>query len=482
MTAKSRTAWTLAVTSAALFMASLDNLVVTTALPSIREHLHASLQGLQWTVNAYTLTFAVLLLTGASLGERYGRRRMFVDRPGRVHRSGRRPPRSRPASAGSIAARAVQGVGGGHRRPADPHDPVGGGAPAAPRHGPGHLGRGRRPGHRHRPAGRRRRRRGRVVAVDLLAERADRHRAAAARPGPAHREPRAGRPAWTCPASCWPAWACSGIVYGVVRGNDHGWTSATVLAPIVVGALLVAGFVAWELRARQPMLPMHLFRSRGVHHRQRRLAADVLRDVRLDLPARSVPADRPGLQPAGGRAADPALDRRCRCSSPRSPARCRTASAGVRCWSPGWPCRPSGSAGWPRWPAPPSRTPRWCRPSWSPASGCRCSSRPSPTSCSARCAATRRASPPARTTRSASSAGSSGSPCSARCSRAHGSYASGSAFVAGLTPAVWVGAAAVAVAAGAALLLPRARRATADAPEAGPAQQSPVAGKLEQVG
>ena len=62
MTAKSRTAWTFAVTSAALFMASLDNLVVTTALPSIRAHLHASPQGLQWTVNAYTLTFAVLLL------------------------------------------------------------------------------------------------------------------------------------------------------------------------------------------------------------------------------------------------------------------------------------------------------------------------------------------------------------------------------------------------------------------------------------
>src|ERR1700689_623384 len=78
MTAKRRTAWTFAVTSAALFMASLDNLVVTTALPSIRDHLHASLQGLQWTVNAYTLTFAVLLLTGATLGERYGRRRMFV--------------------------------------------------------------------------------------------------------------------------------------------------------------------------------------------------------------------------------------------------------------------------------------------------------------------------------------------------------------------------------------------------------------------
>src|ERR1700727_1273119 len=78
MTTKAGTAWTFAITSTALFMASLDNLVVTTALPSIRAHLHTSLEGLQWTVNAYTLTFAVLLLTGATLGERYGRRRMFV--------------------------------------------------------------------------------------------------------------------------------------------------------------------------------------------------------------------------------------------------------------------------------------------------------------------------------------------------------------------------------------------------------------------
>src|SRR5437016_2670875 len=78
MTARHRTAWTFAVTSVALFMGSLDNLVVTTALPSIRAHLHASLADLQWTVNAYTLTFAVLLLTGATLGDRFGRRRMFV--------------------------------------------------------------------------------------------------------------------------------------------------------------------------------------------------------------------------------------------------------------------------------------------------------------------------------------------------------------------------------------------------------------------
>ena len=59
-------------------MVALDNLVVTTALPVIRQDLGASLQQLEWMVNAYTLTFAVLLLTGAALGDRFGRRRMFV--------------------------------------------------------------------------------------------------------------------------------------------------------------------------------------------------------------------------------------------------------------------------------------------------------------------------------------------------------------------------------------------------------------------
>ena len=70
--------WALAITSIAVFMVTLDNLVVTTAIPVLREDLHASLSGLQWTVNAYTLTFAVLLLTGAALGDRFGRRRLLV--------------------------------------------------------------------------------------------------------------------------------------------------------------------------------------------------------------------------------------------------------------------------------------------------------------------------------------------------------------------------------------------------------------------
>src|SRR5512146_1545095 len=70
--------WVLALTSVASFMVSLDTQVVATALPVIRVHLHASLAALEWTVNAYTLSFAVLLLTGAALGERLGRRRMLA--------------------------------------------------------------------------------------------------------------------------------------------------------------------------------------------------------------------------------------------------------------------------------------------------------------------------------------------------------------------------------------------------------------------
>jgi MFS family permease len=84
--------WTLAITSVAVFMVTLDNLVVTTAIPVIRQDLHAGLSGLQWTVNAYTLTFAVLLLTGSALGDRFGRRRLLAIG---IAISRRRPPEPR---------------------------------------------------------------------------------------------------------------------------------------------------------------------------------------------------------------------------------------------------------------------------------------------------------------------------------------------------------------------------------------------------
>src|SRR6266540_2698721 len=78
MSARTKTIWTFVITSVALFMATLDNLVVTTALPVIRTDLGATIEDLEWTVNAFTLTFAVFLLTGAALGDRFGRRRLFA--------------------------------------------------------------------------------------------------------------------------------------------------------------------------------------------------------------------------------------------------------------------------------------------------------------------------------------------------------------------------------------------------------------------
>jgi Major Facilitator Superfamily len=109
-------AWTLAVASLALMMAFLDSLVVTTALPTLRVSLHTSLTTLEWTVNAYNLSFACLLLTGAALGDRFGRRRMLcaglaiftgasLPRPSRARRARQRkaqnyrlpPSSSRPA-------------------------------------------------------------------------------------------------------------------------------------------------------------------------------------------------------------------------------------------------------------------------------------------------------------------------------------------------------------------------------------------------
>src|SRR6266436_5652733 len=110
MTSKSRMIWAFVVTSTALFMASLDNLVVTTALPSIRGHLHAGLEGLQWTVNAYTLTFAVLLLTGAALGDRFGRRRLLIIGVA-VFTVASAASALAPSIGLLVAARAVQGVG-----------------------------------------------------------------------------------------------------------------------------------------------------------------------------------------------------------------------------------------------------------------------------------------------------------------------------------------------------------------------------------
>src|SRR5438270_1756745 len=104
-------AWTLAIVSIGLFMVVLDNLVVSVALPSIHRELGASMQSLEWTVNAYVLSYAVLLLTGAALGDRLGRKRMFI--AGIALFIGASAAAAIAPSTGLlIAARAVQGIGG----------------------------------------------------------------------------------------------------------------------------------------------------------------------------------------------------------------------------------------------------------------------------------------------------------------------------------------------------------------------------------
>jgi EmrB/QacA subfamily drug resistance transporter len=257
---KAGTIWTLALTSVALFMVSLDNLVVTTALPVIRRDLHASISQLEWTVNAYTLTFAVLLLTGAALGDRFGRRRMFV--LGILLFTGASAAAALSSSANALdVARALQGVGGAIVTPltltilssAVPRERrglalgiwggVGGLAVAL-----GPLVGG--------------------AIVDgvswewifwlnvpiglVLAPLAWR------RLGESH----GGDRGLDLPGLGFASAGLLGIVWGLVRGNSHGWTSAGIVAPIVVGLLLVAAFVIWELRASAPMLPMHFFRDR----------------------------------------------------------------------------------------------------------------------------------------------------------------------------------------------------------------------------
>jgi EmrB/QacA subfamily drug resistance transporter len=261
MTARSRTIWTFVVTSVALFMAQLDNLVVTTALPVIRENLHASLSSLEWTVNAYTLTFAVLLLTGASLGERFGRRRMLVIGL-TIFTVGSAAAALAPSIGWLIAFRAVQGSGAAIVTPLtltllSAAVPVerrgmalgiwGAVAGLAIATGPvvgGAVVQGwswQTIFWLNVPLG--------VLLVPIARLRLVESR------GPA-------RPL-DVPGVVLASAGLFGIVLGVVRANALGWTSTFVLSSLAAGVVLLVGFIGWELRSSAPMLPMRLFRSRG---------------------------------------------------------------------------------------------------------------------------------------------------------------------------------------------------------------------------
>src|SRR5438034_8192972 len=108
--------WTLGAMCFALFMIMLDNTVVNVALPSIQRDLHTSLSGLEWTINAYTLTFAVLLVTGGRLGDIFGRRRMFLFGV-IVFAASSAAIGLAPTQGWLVAGRAIQGIGGAFMMP-----------------------------------------------------------------------------------------------------------------------------------------------------------------------------------------------------------------------------------------------------------------------------------------------------------------------------------------------------------------------------
>jgi EmrB/QacA subfamily drug resistance transporter len=252
--------WAFAITSIALFMTTLDNLVVTTALPVIRHDLHASLAGLEWMVNAYTLTFAVLLLTGAALGDRFGRKLLFVC--GMALFTGASVICA--LSHGSemlIVGRALQGCGAAVVTPltltilAEDTPPEkrgailgawGGIAGLAVAIGP-IVGGAITTGIAWQwifwlnvPVG--------LVTIPLawihLRE----------TKGPSDKLDIPGLLVAVVGLFC--------VVWGVVRSNTLGWGSAEVIGFIVAGIAIIGAFLVIESRSKYPMLPLRFFRSR----------------------------------------------------------------------------------------------------------------------------------------------------------------------------------------------------------------------------
>ena len=253
--------WVLALTSIASFMVSLDSQVVATALSTIRLDLDASIEQLEWTVNAYVLSFAVLLMTGAALGDRLGRRRMFAVGLGLFVVASAACALA-PTIGWLIAARAMQGIGGALVVPLamallsaafPPQErakalgifsgltglaliagPVVGGAIAE--------------GVAWQwifwlnvPIG--------LIVIPLVLRRVP--------------DSSGTDTALDIPGLALVTGASFAGVWGLMRGNSAGWGSFEVATALAAGVLLAAAFVVWQLRAGAPMVPMRLFRSRA---------------------------------------------------------------------------------------------------------------------------------------------------------------------------------------------------------------------------
>ena len=259
--ARKSAVWTLIITGVALFMTALDNLIVGVALPTIRADLGGSIEALEWTVNAYTLTFAVLLITGAALGDRFGRRRMFMIGVG-IFTAASAAAALAPSLDVLIAARAVQGAGAAIVTPltltlvSGAFPPEKRGAALGIWGGISGLGVALGPlvggaviegisWHWifwvNVPVG--------LVLIPL----AWRNLEESTGPDKALDPPGPGL------VGAGPF----GPTFGIIRGESMGWTSTPIVASIVTGLALLGAFVAWELRSKEPMLPMRFFKRRA---------------------------------------------------------------------------------------------------------------------------------------------------------------------------------------------------------------------------
>jgi EmrB/QacA subfamily drug resistance transporter len=253
--------WTIILAGLGIFMTALDNLVVATALPVLRTRLHAGLSGLEWTVNAYLLSFACLILTGAALGDRFGRRRMFTVGVG-VFTAASAAAALSPSVGALIAARVAQGAGAAMVFPltltliseAFPVERRGAAigmwgaiAGMAVAFGP-LIGGAIVSGINWHwifwvnvPVG--------VTLVALARSRLT--------------ESYGPRPGIDVVGIALAAGGTLGVTWALVRANMVGWGSLEVLATLTGGIALIAGFLAWERRTASPMLPLELFRRRG---------------------------------------------------------------------------------------------------------------------------------------------------------------------------------------------------------------------------